>query len=198
MSVKELKEKHKLLKEMSYEPKELYRGYSDRVLYINLDDNTVKEKTVSEEVKKKFIGGKGYGLKLLWDATKPETKWNDNENEIIICPGPIAGITQYAGAGKSLVVSISPMTDIVIDSNVGGYFGPFLKFSGFDALEIQGKAKNDVVIVIDGINNKISIEEAPAEAIDSHILAEQLTEMYAESSDPRDMKNVSSFCGTRR
>ncbi len=191
MSVKELKEKHKLLKEMSYEPKELYRGYSDRVLYINLDDNTVKEKTVSEEVKKKFIGGKGYGLKLLWDATKPETKWNDNENEIIICPGPIAGITQYAGAGKSLVVSISPMTDIVIDSNVGGYFGPFLKFSGFDALEIQGKAKNDVVIVIDGINNKISIEEAPAEAIDSHILAEQLTEMYAESSDPRDMKNVS-------
>ncbi len=191
MSVKELKEKHKLLKEMSYEPKELYRGYSDRVLYINLDDNTVKEKTVSEEVKKKFIGGKGYGLKLLWDATKPETKWNDNENEIIICPGPIAGITQYAGAGKSLVVSISPMTDIVIDSNVGGYFGPFLKFSGFDALEIQGKAKNDVVIVIDGINNKISIEVAPAEAIDSHILAEQLTEMYAESSDPRDMKNVS-------
>lgn len=191
MDVKELKGGHKLLKEQSYEPKELYRGYTDRVLYINLDDNTVKEKSVPAEMKKKFIGGKGYGLKLLWDATKPETKWNDSENEIIIAPGPIAGITQYAGAGKSLVVSISPMTDIVIDSNVGGYFGPFLKFSGFDALEIQGKAKNDVVIVIDGINNKISIEEAPLEAVDSHILAEQLTEMYAESTDPRDMKNVS-------
>ncbi|MBN2858536.1 MAG: aldehyde:ferredoxin oxidoreductase [Candidatus Delongbacteria bacterium] len=191
MDVNDLKSKHKLLKEMIYEPKELYRGYTDRILYINLDDNTVKVKTVPEEMKKKFIGGKGYGLRLLWDATKPETKWNDNENEIIISPGPIAGITQYAGAGKSLVVSISPMTDIVIDSNVGGYFGPFLKFSGFDALEIQGKAKNDVIILIDGVNNRISIEEAPAEAIDSHVLAEQLTEMYSESSDPRDMKNVS-------
>ncbi len=191
MSVKELQSRHKLLKKQSYEPKELYRGYTDRVLYINLDDNTVAEKPIPAMMKEKFIGGKGYGLKLLWDGTRPDTRWNDNDNEIIISPGPIAGITQYAGSGKSLVVSISPLTDIVIDSNVGGYFGPFLKFSGFDVLEIQGKAKNDIIIVIDGIRNTVSIEEAPGEEIDSHIIAEQLTEMYSESADPRDMKNVS-------
>jgi aldehyde:ferredoxin oxidoreductase len=191
MNVQELKAKHKLLKEFSYPHKELFRGYTDKVLYINLDTNEVKEKAVPAAMKEKFIGGKGYGLRLLWDGTRPDTKWNDNDNEIIISPGPISGITQYAGSGKSLVVSISPLTDIVIDSNVGGYFGPFLKFSGFDALEIQGKAKNDVIIVIDGINHKISIEEAPGEEIDSHIIAEQLTEMYSETSDPRDMKNVS-------
>ncbi|HQO10449.1 MAG TPA: aldehyde ferredoxin oxidoreductase C-terminal domain-containing protein [Clostridiales bacterium] len=191
MNVQELKAKHKLLKEFSYPHKELFRGYTDKVLYINMDTNEVKEKAVPAAMKEKFIGGKGYGLRLLWDGTRPDTKWNDNDNEIIISPGPISGITQYAGSGKSLVVSISPLTDIVIDSNVGGYFGPFLKFSGFDALEIQGKAKNDVIIVIDGINHKISIEEAPGEEIDSHIIAEQLTEMYSETSDPRDMKNVS-------
>lgn len=191
MNVQELKAKHKPLKEFSYPHKELFRGYTDKVLYINLDTNEVKEKAVPAAMKEKFIGGKGYGLRLLWDGTRPDTKWNDNDNEIIISPGPISGITQYAGSGKSLVVSISPLTDIVIDSNVGGYFGPFLKFSGFDALEIQGKAKNDVIIVIDGINHKISIEEAPGEEIDSHIIAEQLTEMYSETSDPRDMKNVS-------
>lgn len=191
MNVKELKARHKTLKTQSYEPKDLYRGYTDRVLYINLDDNTVKTKPVPALMKEKFIGGKGYGLKLLWEGTKPDTRWDDNDNEIIISPGPISGITQYAGSGKSLVVSISPLTDIVIDSNVGGYFGPFLKFSGFDALEIQGKAKNDVIIVIDGINHTVSIEEAPGEEVDSHIIAEQLTEMYSESEDPRDMKNVS-------
>lgn len=191
MNVKELKARHKTLKTQSYEPKDLYRGYTDRVLYINLDDNTVKTKPVPALMKEKFIGGKGYGLKLLWEGTKPDTRWDDNDNEIIISPGPISGITQYAGSGKSLVVSISPLTDIVIDSNVGGYFGPFLKFSGFDALEIQGKAKNDIIIVIDGINHTVSIEEAPGEEVDSHIIAEQLTEMYSESSDPRDMKNVS-------
>jgi aldehyde:ferredoxin oxidoreductase len=107
-------------------------------------------------MKDKFVGGKGFGLKLLWDATKPQTKWNDPENEIVISPGPCAGITQYSGAGKSLVVSISPQTDSIMDSNVGGYFGPYMKFCGFDALELQGKAQNDVIIMIDGRTNRIN------------------------------------------
>ncbi|MFO7866334.1 MAG: aldehyde ferredoxin oxidoreductase C-terminal domain-containing protein [Candidatus Aminicenantes bacterium] len=189
MDVQELKSKHKLLKEYSYEKSELERGYNNRTLYINLNDNTVKEKPVSDQMKEKFIGGKGFGLRLLWDATKPDTQWDDPENEIVISPGPIAGITQYSGTGKSLLVSISPMTDIVIDSNVGGYFGPYMKFSGFDALEIQGKAEKDVIIVIDAAQGKVSIEEAPEEAVDTHILAEQLTEMYAD--DEKDKRNVS-------
>ena len=104
-------------------------------------------------MKEKFIGGKGYGLRLLWDATKPDTKWDDPENEIIISSGPIGGITQYSGTGKSLVVSLSPQTNSVMDSNVGGFFGPFLKFSGFDAIEIQGKAEKDVIVFIDGIKS---------------------------------------------
>ncbi|MBU0487177.1 MAG: aldehyde:ferredoxin oxidoreductase [Bacteroidetes bacterium] len=189
MDIMELKNARKMLKEYSFEPRELQRGYANRTLYINISDNSIKEKPLTEAVKEKFIGGKGVGLRLLWDATKSDTKWNDPENEIIISPGPICGITQYAGSGKSIVVSISPLTDVVIDSNVGGYFGPFLKFNGFDALELQGKAEKDVIIFIDGTTNKITIEEAPLEAIDSHVLAEQLTEMYAE--DEKDKMNIS-------
>lgn len=188
MDYKEMKKKHTLLKEYSYELGELNKGYANRTLYINLSDGTIKEKPVTDFMKEKFVGGKGFGLKLLWDATKPETKWNDPENEIIICPGPIAGITQYAGSGKSLVVSISPLTDVVIDSNVGGYFGPYMKFSGFDALELQGKSDKEVIIVIDGTKGTVTIEEAGDEAKDSHVLAHQLTEMYAD--DEKDRRNV--------
>ena len=187
-----MKAKHKLLKEYSYSLGKINKGYANRTLYVNLSENEIKEKPVTQLMKDKFIGGKGFGLKLLWDATKPNTKWDDPENEIIISPGPVAGITQYAGAGKSLVVSISPLTNIVIDSNVGGYFGPFLKFAGFDALEVQGKAKEDVIVVIDGRNGTIRIEEAPAEAVDSHVLAEQLTEMYAESEAKKNLISVVS------
>jgi len=183
-----MKKKHKLLKEYKYDITPLDRGTTDKTLYVNVSDNVIKEKAVTTLMKEKFIGGKGYGLKMLWDATTPDTKWNDPENEIIITPGPVSGITQYSGAGKSLIVSISP-TDFVMDSNVGGYFGPFLKFSGFDALELQGKAENDVIIFIDGVNGKIEIFEAPEENVDSHLLAEQLTEMYAD--DEKDMKNIS-------
>lgn len=192
MNVNEMKSKHKLLKDYSYTLGEIERGYTNRTLYVNLGNNEIKEKPVPQLMIDKFVGGKGFGLKLLWDATKPDTKWNDPENEIIISPGPIGGITQYAGAGKSLVVSISPLTDIVIDSNVGGYFGPFLKFAGFDALEIQGKAQKDVIVVIDGNKGEVRLEEAPEEAFNSHVLAEQLTDMYAAAENKKNLVSVVS------
>ncbi len=188
MNIEEIKKNHKLLNEWTYDWTALDKGYTDKTLYINVGTNEIKEKAVPAEMKEKFIGGKGYGLKLLWEATKADTKWNDPENEIVISSGPIGGITQYSGAGKSLVVSISPQTNSVIDSNVGGFFGPFLKFSGFDAIELQGKAENDVIIYIDGVNHKIEIFEAPKEPGDSHVLAEVLTEMFAD--DDKDKKNI--------
>ena len=73
----------------------------------------------------------------------------------------------------------------MIDSNVGGYFAPFLKFAGFDALEIQGKAAEDVIIFIDGDNGKVTIETAPLEGVDSHLLGNMLTEMYADDEKAR-------------
>ena len=189
MEVAELQKKHKLLREWSYNWTPLERGYTDKILYVNLSGNEIKEKEVPKMMKEKFIGGRGYGLRLLWDATKPNTKWDDPENEINISSGPVGGITQYSGTGKSICVSISPLTNIPIDSNVGGFFGPFLKFSGFDAIEIQGKADKDVIIFIDGVNHKVEINEAPyIDVSDSHVLGEVLTEMYAD--DDRDKRNI--------
>jgi aldehyde:ferredoxin oxidoreductase len=188
MNIEEMKNAHKTLKQWSYEWKPLHRGYTDKILYINISDNEIREKPVPAKMKEKFIGGKGYGLRLLWDATRPDTKWDDPENEINICSGPIGGITQYSGAGKSICVSISPQTNIPIDSNVGGFFGPFLKFSGFDALELQGKSKNDIMIYIDGVNHTVEIFEAPLEPMDSHELVDILTNMFAD--DDKEKKNI--------
>ena len=187
-TIEEMKAAHKILNSWNYTWKALDKGYTDKTLYINVGTTEIKEKAVPAEMKKKFVGGKGYGLRLLWDATTPTTKWDDPENEINISSGPIGGITQYSGTGKSLVVSISPQTNIPIDSNVGGFFGPFLKFSGFDAIEIQGKAEKDIIIFIDGVTHKVEIYEAPIEPLDSHILAANLTEMFAD--DDKDKRNI--------
>lgn len=178
----------KLLKQLPYDWKALDKGYTDKILYVNVGTLEIKEKNVPPIMKEKFIGGRGYGLRLLWDATKPDTKWDDPDNEVNISSGPIGGITQYSGTGKSICVSISPQTDIPIDSNVGGYFGPFLKFSGYDAIEIQGKADKDVIVFIDGVNHTISISEINVAMKDSHLLAEYLTEIYAD--DEKDRKNI--------
>jgi aldehyde:ferredoxin oxidoreductase len=188
MDIKVLRDGHKLLAEYKYELGKIDKGYTGRSLYVNISDNKIESKPVSQMMKDKFVGGKGFGLWYLWNATTPSTKWNDPENEIIICGGPVCGITQYPGSGKSLVCSISPATEMPIDSNVGGYFGPLLKFSGWDALELQGKSEKDIIIVIDGNNGAVTIEEAPLEAIDGHVLGEQLTEMYADNEE--DKRNI--------
>lgn len=187
-----MKEAHVQLNHVDYERIPLHRGYTDKILTVDVSDASIQISDIPAEVKEKFVGGKGYALRYLWDNTNPQTRWDSPENEIVMSAGPIAGITQYAGTGKTLICTISPMTDIPIDSNVGGYFGPYLKFSGFDALELRGKAEKDVIIVIDGNKGTISVEEAPAEALDSHILGEELTAMYAE--DENDRKNIAVVC----
>ncbi|MCX5971707.1 MAG: aldehyde:ferredoxin oxidoreductase [Coprothermobacterota bacterium] len=174
-----LKSQHKLLAEYNYQLRPVERGYNNRTLFIDLGSKEIAEKPVCFEMKRKFVGGKGFDLRLLWDAVQETTRWDDPENEIVISMGPICGNTNYPGSGKSIVATLSPETKIPVDCNVGGYFGPYLKLSGFDALEISGKAQQDVIVFIDGDKGKIQIIEAPGEAVDSHVLAEELLPQFA-------------------
>lgn len=172
-----------------YQPAKVNHGYTDKVLYLNLSDKVVKVKDVPPKVKEVLTGGRGYGLWYLWQAVKPETRWNDPENELIFCTGPLSGITQYSGCGKSHVVSISPETGSANDNNAGGYFAPYLKFSGWDILEIQGKSEEDVIIFIDGNKGEVKIETFPYQDMNSYLLVEKLTEHFAE--DEQDKANIS-------
>lgn len=189
--LKKIKFAHRVLFDYKYKKSQLKRGFANRTLYVNLSKKEITEKNVTEEMKKNFTGGRGFGLKLLWDSIKPTTRWDSDENELIITTGPLCGSTQYPGSGKSICLSISPSTNIICDCNVGGFFGPYLKFSGFDALEIQGKAKEDVVVLIDGENGKISVETAPLEEINSHLLNEQLTYIYSSEDNDKSRQKVS-------
>lgn len=178
-----------LLGEYTYDLHPVERGYANRTLYINLTDNSIREKPVTQQMKDLFTGGRGFALKLLWDAVTSETTWDDPRNELVIANGPICGITAYPGSGKATVVTLSPLTQNVIDSNVGGYFSPFLKFSGFDALEIQGKAEEDVLIFIDGDNGRVTIEPYAYEEEDSHLIGNILTAKYG--GDEKGRRGVS-------
>ena len=84
MQLTDIVKGHETLQSWPYEWTALDRGYTDKTLYVNLSDNIVKAKAVSPLMKEKFVGGKGYGLRLLWDATKPDTAWDDPANEIVI------------------------------------------------------------------------------------------------------------------
>ena len=109
-SIEEMKKAHQQLTTFNYTPVKPHRGYTDRRLHIDLSTNQVTVHEIDKKVRDTFIGGKGYGMWFLWQATKASTKWDDPENELIFTGGPVLGITQYPGSGKTHVVSISPQT----------------------------------------------------------------------------------------
>lgn len=189
LSLEEIRAAHKIVAQMHYPLQPVERGYANRTLYINLNANQIQAKPVTQQMKDTFTGGRGFCLWLLWNAVKDTTRWNDPENELLIAGGPIGGITAYPGTGKCTAVTISPLTQSIIDSNAGGYFGPYLKFAGWDALEIQGKAESDVIIFIDGDNGVVTVESAPLEPVNTHLVNHLITEYYA--ANEREMRGIS-------
>ena len=184
------------ISEFKYELGKVEKGYNDRTLYVDLSNMRIISKPVSKDMKEKFTGGRGFDLWLLWNALPKNRiiKWDDPENEICIACGPLGGTPVYPGSGKSIAVSISPLTGSVIDSNVGGYFGPYLKFSGWDALEVQGKAKTDVVIFIDGDEGKVQIESAANLPSETYQIVDLLAKKYG-GNNPRSISVVSAGPG---
>ena len=169
-----------MIVEFKYERGKVERGYNNRTLYVDLSNMCVASKPVSKEMRDTFTGGRGFNLWLLWNALPKDrvVKWDDPENEVCIACGPLGGTPVYPGSGKSIAVSISPLTASVIDSNVGGYFGPYLKFAGWDALEIQGRAKSEVVIFIDGDEGKVQVEDASSLPSETHLVTDLLAKKY--------------------
>jgi len=183
-----------ILAELKYEHQDMKHGYTNRTLYINLTSNEIKIKPVSEDMKKNFIGGRGFDLWLMWNSLPKDriVKWDDPENEICWATGPLGASTYYPGGGKSIVTAVSPLTDIIIDSNVGGHFGPYLKYSGFDALEIQGKAQKEVILFINGQDHIVQIQEVEDGISEySHLLTQQLTERFAKEPTEKEKQLVS-------
>jgi aldehyde:ferredoxin oxidoreductase len=181
---------HRVLAELRYEPHAVERGYAGQTLHIDLSANRIAIKPVDEWMKNTFVGGRGFDLWLLWNAVTGQTRWDSPENEIVISTGPLGGITQYPGTGKSIAASISPLTGTVIDSNVGGYFGPLLKFAGFDAIEVQGIAHEEVIVFVDGNQGIVQILAAPEESVNSNQLAEEMAAVFGKT--PQEKQGVTS------
>jgi aldehyde:ferredoxin oxidoreductase len=188
--------KVKEIKTLAYRKPAIEKGYTNQSLYVNLSKPEISIRPVTEKMKEVFIGGRGFDLWLMWNAVKGTTKWNDPENEVCIACGPLAGTPIYPGAGKSIVTAISPTTGSVMDSNVGGYFGPYLKFAGFDALEVQGKASGEVVLLIDGIEEKLELLEVSGLPDSSYDLSMALTDYFGRGK-PHNVSIVSTGPGAK-
>ena len=122
-------------------------GYCGKILFVELSGGKIEELKPSEETYRKFIGGTGLGARFLYEKMKPGADPLGNENILGFVTGPLTG-TSAPGSGRFTVVCKSPLTNVWADSNSGGYWGPELKYAGYDAVFIQGSAKAPVYLHI--------------------------------------------------
>ncbi len=122
-------------------------GYKGRILRVNLSENKFKIDKLPSEWIKEFIGGDGFGAKLLFEEVAGRTDPLSKQNKLIIGTGPITG-TIWPMSGRTVFISKAPLTGIWGESHVGGFLGAELKYAGYDMLVIEGKSEKPVYINI--------------------------------------------------
>ncbi|MBN1566454.1 MAG: hypothetical protein JXA73_01300 [Acidobacteria bacterium] len=180
---------------MDFASRPIQRGYTNRILSIDLTSGTITVPELDMHVRDYFLGGRSLGLYLLHQAITPRTKASDPENPLIIANGPLGGIPQFPGTAKAMAVSLSPLTGIPGVSNFGGYFGAYLKYAGFDALQVTGKASCGVIIIIDGYKGKVMLEDVPLDA-EAFSIEKDIVERFTTAGyDKRRMAFLSTGLG---
>lgn len=123
---------------MAVQPK--IGGYAGKILRVDLTNERVSEERLDGDILRQYLGGTALGAKYLYDEVPPGVEWSDPENRIMFFSGPLCG-TRIGGSGIFSVISKGPATNLAGISQANGYFGAYLKFSGFDGIIVQGRAK---------------------------------------------------------
>jgi len=132
-------------------------GYTGKVLRVDLTNEKITTEPINREWTKRFIGGKGLGARYLFEELKPGVDPLSPDNLLMIWTGPLVG-TMVPLTSRYVVVTKSPLTGTFLDSYAGGYYGPELKYAGFDGVIIKGKASKPVYLWIN--DGKAEIRDA--------------------------------------
>lgn len=122
--------------------------YNGKILRINLTDRSVKVEDLPLDKAKKFIGGRGLGTKILYDEGVAKVDPLSPDNKLVYATGAMTGANVPTG-GRYMVVTKSPLTGMIACSNSGGVWGARLKYAGWDAIVVEGKAETPVRIHIE-------------------------------------------------
>ncbi len=122
-------------------------GWVGQVLRVNLTAGTVIKETLDPTEAKNYIGARGLGTRLWMKEVDSKIDPLSDKNNLIFITGPLTGTLGTSG-GRYNVVCKAPLTGAMAASNSGGYWGPELKFAGYDAVIFEGKAEQPVYLWI--------------------------------------------------
>ncbi len=125
-------------------------GYMGKILHVDLSEATLWDEPLDPTHARDFIGGSGLAARYLYDRIDEETDPLGPDNPLIFMTGPMVG-TRMPSAGRYSVCALSPLTGIWGEANAGGFFGPELRFAGYDGIIITGAAAHPTWLsIIDG------------------------------------------------
>jgi len=125
---------------------EIY-GYTGKLLRVDLSNGSIISETLDEATLRKYIGGVSLGAKFLYDEVPTGLEWSAPENRLCLFSGPLGG-TRVGGSGAIACVTKGALTNGGASSQANGFFGAYLRSSGFDGIILQGTASNWVYLYI--------------------------------------------------
>lgn len=130
------------------------RGFWGTVCHVDLSTGKIERESLDSEVYERFLGGIGLGAKILWDRLKPGADPMGPDNILGFAPGLLTDTGSYF-TGRFCVMGKSPASGGWGDANCGGFFSPFLKKCGVDALFFHGSSERPVYLCIDHESAKL-------------------------------------------
>ena len=156
------------------------KGWNGKILKVDLSKGTTKVVPYSEETAKKFIGGRGLAVKLLWDELPRGADPLGPENMLIFATGPYTAY-QVPNSGKMVVASKSPLTGGYGDGNLGTRAATNMRKCGVDAVVVTGKAKKPVYLYIE--DDKAQLMDAGhLWSKDSYVAEDWLMEKHGKTA----------------
>jgi len=122
-----------------------------RILRVDLTKRQTRVEHLDNEASRKYLGGLGLGARFLYNEVPPGIEWSSPENRLVLNAGPLDG-TLLAGAGSFCVITKGALTNGATSSQANGYFGAFLRLSGFDSVVVEGESEDWLYLYIhDGV-----------------------------------------------
>jgi aldehyde:ferredoxin oxidoreductase len=137
----------------------MIKGYAGRILKVELRNRSFAFEPLDEEIARLYIGGKGYGTRLLYDLTEPGIDPLGPENPLIFATGPLNG-SVAPQSNRFAVVCKSPLTGGIGNATCGGAFAFGLKKAGVDLLIVTGQSERPVSLEIEGDGNRVEFVDA--------------------------------------
>ncbi len=123
-------------------------GYMGKLLNVNLTMGTLEEEPLDEQMCRQYVGGYGLGARLLYERIPARADALGPNNILGLLTGPLTGTPAVIGSRFAAVAKSPKTSGGWGDANCGGFFGPHLKFAGFDGVLLSGIAPKPVYLFI--------------------------------------------------